>query len=330
MFKMYGLRYSFLSFLGCPLGTLIPEINSAITLGDWKDAYLRLSANNNFPEITGRLCPALCEASCSLSISGSSVSFRYAEYRIIEKAFSEGWIKPQLPETENGIKAAVIGSGPAGLAAAQQLRRSGFSVTVFEKEKHPGGLLRYGIPSFKLEKWILDRRIEVLEKEGIVFETEVNVGEDISPAYLRRSFDVILLAQGSSVPRDVNALGRGLENIIFAMDYLSGINKAVSGEDNGESLISAEGKNVLVIGGGDTGSDCVGSAVRQGAANIWQYEIMDEPPLWSDPSNPAWPYWPVIKRVSTSHEEGGIGTGIRGLSVFRKRYCCREGMVQED
>ena len=291
--------------LGCPLGTLIPEINSAVSRGDWKDAYLRLSSRNNFPEITGRLCPALCEASCSLSISGSSVSFRNAEYRIIEKAFSEGWIKPQPPETENGIKSAVIGSGPAGLAAAQQLRRSGFSVTVFEKEKQPGGLLRYGIPSFKLEKWILDRRIEILEKEGIVFETEVNVGEDISPAYLRRSFDVILLAQGSSVPRDVNALGRGLENIIFAMDYLSGINKSLSGEDHGENLISAEGKNVLIIGGGDTGSDCVGSAVRQGAANIWQYEIMDEPPEWADPSNPAWPYWPVIKRVSTSHEEGG-------------------------
>ena len=291
--------------VGCPLGNLIPEINNSVARGDWKDAYLRLSARNNFPEITGRLCPAICEASCSLSISGSSVSFRNVEYRIAEKAFSEGWVNPQPPETENGIKAAVIGSGPAGLAAAQQLRRKGFSVTVFEKEKLPGGLLRYGIPAFKLEKWILDRRIEILEKEGIVFETEVNVGEDISPAYLKRSFDVIIMTQGSSVPRDVNALGRGLENIYFAMDYLSGINKTLSGEENGKNLISAEGKRVLVIGGGDTGSDCIGSAVRQGADKIWQYEIMDEPPEWADTSNPAWPYWPVIKRISTSQEEGG-------------------------
>ena len=293
--------------LGCPLGSLIPEINSSIARGDWKDAYLRLSAKNNFPEITGRLCPALCEASCSLSISGSSVSFRNVEFRIIEKAFSEGWIKPQPPETENGIKAAVVGSGPAGLAAAQQLRRKGFSVTVFDKEKQPGGLLRYGIPAFKLEKWILDRRIELLEKEGVLFETEVNVGEDISPAYLRRSFDAVILSQGSSVPRDVNALGRGLENIYFAMDYLSGINKTISGEEKESgSYISAEGKKVLIIGGGDTGSDCVGSAVRQGAEKIWQYEIMDEPPVWEDQSNPAWPYWPVIKRISSSHEEGGV------------------------
>ena len=291
--------------LGCPLGSLIPEINNAVSRGDWKDAYLRLEARNNFPEVTGRLCPALCEASCSLSISGSSVSFRNIELRVIEKAFAEGWVKPLPPEEENGIKAAVIGSGPAGLAAAQQLRRKGFTVTVFEKEKNAGGLLRYGIPSFKLEKWILDRRIEIMEKEGVLFETEVNVGEDISPAYLRRTFDVIILTQGSSVPRDVNALGRGLENIYFAMDYLSGINKLVSGEANDGQFISAKSKKVLVIGGGDTGSDCVGSAVRQGAEKIWQYEIMDEPPESEGPSNPAWPYWPVIKRVSSSHEEGG-------------------------
>ena len=316
--------------VGCPLGNLIPEINSSIARGDWKDAYLRLESKNSFPEITGRLCPALCQASCSLSISDSPVLFRNIEYRLAETAFSEGWVLPRPPVSENGISVAVIGSGPAGLAAAQQLRRSGFSVTVYEKEQKPGGLLVYGIPSFKLEKWVVERRIEQLEAEGVIFENGVNAGEDISPRYLMRLHNAVLLTQGSSVPRDVNALGRGLDNICFAMDFLSDNNRAVSGETGGIRSITAEGKKVLVIGGGDTGSDCVGTAVRQGAEKICQYEIMEEPADWESDSNPSWPYWPSIKRTSSSHKEGGERKwGIEVYQFSGRDICVEKAWCRE-
>lgn len=321
--------------LGCPLGTLIPEINENIWNGDYHEAYLRLESTGNFPEITGRLCPALCEASCSLSVNDYSVSVKCIEYSLAEAAFKNGWVKPLPPASENGIKAAVIGSGPAGLAAAQQLRRAGFSVTVFEKDKKPGGLLRYGIPSFKLEKWVLDRRLEQLEEEGVVFRNEVVIGDDISAEYLRRFYNIIVLASGAGKPREIRAIGSGYENIVYALDYLSSSERFLSGESAGEGAagqkrINAEGKNVIVIGGGDTGADCVGTAVRQGAKQICQFEIMMEPETHIGAGNPSWPDYPRIMRNSTSHEEGGRrywATEVyqfTGKDVYVEKAYCRK------
>jgi len=288
--------------IGCPIVNLIPEWNNAIWRGQWREAFERLEITNNFPEFTGRICPAPCETSCTLSINDAPVTIKQNERAIIEKAFDEGWVVPRPPRVETGKTVAVIGSGPAGLAAAQQLRRAGHRVTVFEKNRKIGGLLRYGIPDFKLEKRIIDRRLEQLIAEGVVFETGVNIGEDISIRYLRNKNDAILFAMGAGQPRELPVPGRNLKGIHFAMDFLSQSNRRQNGEL--ASGIDARGKTVLVIGGGDTGSDCIGTARRQGASEIYQYEIMPKPMVWNETWNPSWPNWPNILRTSSSHKEG--------------------------
>jgi glutamate synthase (NADPH/NADH) small chain len=292
--------------LGCPVINLIPEWNDLVYRGKWHEAYLRLELTNNLPEITGRICPAPCEASCTLSINSAPVTIKQIEYAIIENAFRQGWVVPRPPRTETGKKIAVIGSGPAGLAAAQQLRRSGHTVVVFERADRIGGILRYGIPDFKLEKWVLDRRIKQMEQEGVTFETGMHMGmcEDMSARYLKKSFDVILITTGAGTPRDLDVPGRELDGVHFAMEYLTQSNRFVAGLIDKKSMINAEGKNVVVIGGGDTGSDCVGTAHRQGAAKVYQFEIMPKPVDWKESYNPSWPAWPQILRTSTSHEEG--------------------------
>ena len=270
----------------------------------WVEAWERLELTNNLPEITGRVCPAPCEASCTLSINDSPVSIKKIEYAISERAFAEGWAVPRPPSWESGIRVAVVGSGPAGLSAAQQLRRAGHRVTVYEKSDRIGGLLRYGIPNFKLEKRILDRRIEQMAAEGIEFETGCVVGDDISARYLRKRNDIVLLALGSETPRDLRVPGREADGVHFAMAFLSRSNRRISRESDDSSGPDAKGKNVLVIGGGDTGSDCVGTSIRQGAKSVSQIEIMPEPREWHSPTNPEWPAWPAILRTSTSHAEG--------------------------
>ncbi len=315
---------------GCPVVNLIPEWNDAIWKEQWQVAYERLELTNNFPEITGRVCPAPCETSCTLSINDAPVTIKQNERAIIEKAFSEGWVVPRLPKRESGRSVAVIGSGPAGLAASQQLRRAGHQVTLFEKNRKIGGLLRYGIPDFKLDKQVIDRRLEQLGAEGVEFETGVTVGEDLSIRYLQDKFNAILFATGAGVPRDLDVPGRELDGIHFAMDFLAQSNRRISGEEIREQEITAEGKRVLVIGGGDTGSDCVGTSRRQGAKEVFQFEIMPKPMEWDKPWNPVWPQWPQIMRTSSSHKEGvnrdwGIDTvhfeGINGKvskGLFRR------------
>jgi glutamate synthase (NADPH/NADH) small chain len=315
--------------LGCPLKNCIPELNELIYKDKWEHACQLLHSTNNFPEITGRVCPAPCETACTLSINDEPVLIRHIEFQIVERGFKEGWIKPEPPAEKTGKRVAVIGSGPAGLAVAQQLARAGHNVVVFEKDDKIGGILRYGIPDFKLEKRIIDRRIEQLNAEGVDFQTGVDVGEDISAHYLKKMFDCICLTMGAGQPRDLNVPGRGYENIIFAMDYLTAQNKLCSDESLDESkIITAKNKVVVVIGGGDTGSDCVGTARRQGAKEIHQLEILPEPPQDRPPDTP-WPEWPRIMRTSSSHEEGCqrqwsimtkrfSGAGIR----VEKLHCC--------
>ena len=315
---------------GCPLGNRIPEFNDMVYRRQWRRALDLLHATNNFPEITGRLCPAPCEAACSLSINSKPVSVRHLELQIVERGWREGWIAPQPAERKTGKSVAVIGSGPAGLAAAQQLARRGHDVVVFEKAAAPGGILRYGIPDFKLEKWILDRRLDQLRAEGVRFETGVEVGADLSVRYLLRKFEAICITAGAREPRDLKVPGRGLEGIHFAMEYLAQQNRRNAGEVIPfDQEILAKDKNVVVIGGGDTGSDCVGTARRQGARSITQIELLPEPPLDRSPDNP-WPTWPTILRTSTSHEEGGermwsvqtkeflgLGIRVRGMRCVR-------------
>ncbi len=269
-----------------------------------------LHSTNNFPEITGRVCPAPCEAACTLSVNDEPVLIRHIEFQIVERGFAEGWIKPQPAVKKKGSHIAVIGSGPAGLAAAQQLARAGHDVVVFEKDERPGGMLRYGIPDFKLEKHIIDRRIKQMAAEGVKFQAGVNVGKDISVRYLHKMFDCVLLAMGARQPRDLAVAGRGYENILFALDYLTAQNKLCSGEppllscdSKTRGVVTARDKVVVVIGGGDTGSDCVGTARRQGAKKIYQLEILPKPPETRPPDTP-WPMWPRIMRTSSSHEEG--------------------------
>ena len=290
--------------LGCPVYNLIPDWNDMVYRNKWHEAYEQLEKTNNLPEITGRVCPAPCESACTLSINTSPVTIKQIELAIIENAFKQGWVEPKPPFTETGKKVAVIGSGPAGLASAQQLRRSGHKVVVFEKDIKPGGTLRYGIPDFKLEKWVIDRRIEQMEREGIEFVTDVIIGEDLSAHYLRKTYDAILLAVGAGEPRNLDIPGRGFEGIYFAMDYLKKSNKYIAGELKEHEIINAKDKVVLVIGGGDTGSDCIGTANRQGAKQIYQFEILPRPRIWKEEWNPEWPEWPSILRTSSSHEEG--------------------------
>lgn len=295
--------------LGCPLANLVPEWSDAVYRGNWYEAWQRLELTNGFPEITGRVCPAPCEASCTLAINSSPVSIKSLELAIIEKAFASGWVVPRPPVRESGRRVAVIGSGPAGLAAAQSLRRRGHQVALFERAPRIGGLLRYGIPDFKLDKSVLERRLAQMAAEGVEFETDVAIGRDLSARYLRRKFDALLLALGAGQPRDLPVPGRGYNGIHFAMDYLSLSNRWVSGEllredTPPEEKILARDKRVLVIGGGDTGADCVGTAVRQGARSVTQIEILPQPPVWEQSSNPQWPFWPNLLRTTSSHEEG--------------------------
>ena len=289
---------------GCPLGNNIPDFNDAAYRGDWELAIEILSYTNNFPEFTGRICPAPCESSCVLGINKPPVAIEYIEKSIAEKAFELGLIKPNIPQTRTGKKVAVIGSGPAGLAAAAQLNKAGHLVTVYEKDNNVGGLLRYGIPDFKLEKWVVERRVEVMKKEGISFITNTAVGEDISIAELDENYDAVVICIGAGVPRDMPIPGRSLKGVHFAMDFLTQQNKCVGSEEQEwETRISAAGKNVLVIGGGDTGSDCVGTSIRQKAKSVLQVELLGQPPLERGEDNP-WPQWPLIMRSSSSHEEG--------------------------
>lgn len=289
---------------GCPLSNVAPDFNDLFYKGQYKKAYERLARTNDFPEFTGRICPALCEAACTLGINRQAVCIREIEQSIIEKAFKEDFIKKDPPKVRTGKNICVVGSGPAGLSVASQLNSVGHEVTVFEKNNKPGGLLRYGIPDFKLEKSIIDRRIDIMEKQGVKFKTGVEVGKDLILEEIFEEFDAIVLTGGCTVPRDLKVEGRELEGVHFAVDYLSQQNKKVCMEKFKEKEINAKNKNVVVIGGGDTGSDCIGTAVRQGAKKIHQIEIMPKPSEKRDESSP-WPTYPRILKTTTSHEEGG-------------------------
>jgi glutamate synthase (NADPH/NADH) small chain len=300
-----GIPFCHSAEYGCPVANRIPEFNDLVYQGRWKQACENLHSTNNFPEVTGRVCPAPCETACTLSVNDQPVLIRHIESQIVEKGFSEGWIHPLRAPSKSGRRVAIIGSGPAGLAAAQQLARAGHEVMVFEKDDSAGGLLRYGIPDFKLEKRILDRRLKQLIEEGVEFQTGVNVGVDLSANYLRKRFDAICLTMGAGQPRDLPVPGRGYENIVFAMDFLRAQNKRISGEplNSDQIRLHAHDKHVIVIGGGDTGSDCVGTSRRHGAKSILQIEILPKPPDSRPPDTP-WPLWPRMMRTSSSHEEG--------------------------
>jgi glutamate synthase (NADPH/NADH) small chain len=290
---------------GCPLGNLIPDWNDLVYRDRWRAAIDRLHATNNFPEFTGRLCPAPCEGSCVLGINDDPVTIKGIELSIVERAFGEGWIEPQLPAFRTGKKVAVIGSGPAGLAAADQLNRRGHRVTVFERSDRIGGLLRYGIPEFKMEKRFLDRRLHLMETEGIEFRTSAHVGVNVPVSEIREGFDAILLAGGAGAPRDLRIPGRELQGIHFAMEFLTLQNRRSEGDEIPDAeFISAKGKRVVIIGGGDTGADCLGTVHRQGCASVHQFELLPRPPDQRAADNP-WPQWPNVFRVSSAHEEGG-------------------------
>lgn len=288
---------------GCPLGNIIPEFNDAVYQENWKLAYEILISTNNFPEFTGRICPAPCEASCVLGINKPPVAIEYIEKSIIERAFQDGYAKPRIPVTRTNKKIAIVGSGPSGLAAAAQLNYAGHQVTVFERADEIGGLLRYGIPDFKLDKQIVDRRVQLMTEEGVKFQTNANVGVNVSVTQLKEEFDAILLCGGSTIPRDLPIPGRELKGVHYAMDFLTQQNCRVAGKKVNTEEIWATGKNVVVIGGGDTGSDCVGASNRHGAKSVTQIEILSKPPKDRTASMP-WPSWPMILRTSTSHEEG--------------------------
>jgi glutamate synthase (NADPH/NADH) small chain len=308
---------------GCPLLNVIPEFNDHVYHHRWKDAYDILATTNPFPEFTGRICPALCEGSCVLGINDEPVTIRQIELAVAEKAFERGYIQATPPKVRTGKNVAVIGSGPAGLAAADVLNKAGFGVTVFENAARPGGILRYGIPEFKLEKWVVDRRVDLMKQEGVVFECGVEIGIDISDRYLRDRFDAMILTGGAREPRDLKLPGRDLPGIHFAMEYLVQQNRRLAGEKlDPASEISAKDLRVLVIGGGDTGSDCLGTAWRQGAKAVSQFEILPCPPEERALSNP-WPLWPNVLRTSSSHEEGGE----RRWCVTAKEFLGRAGRV---
>ena len=300
---------------GCPLGNLIPDFNDAVYRNDWKSALTILHSTNNFPEFTGRLCPAPCEEACVLGIVNPPVSIELIEKYIVERGFSEGWIKPQLPEFSTGKTVAVIGSGPAGLAAAQQLNRAGHKVTVFERDNKIGGLLRYGIPDFKMEKKVIDRRLEILIAEGIEFNCNVEIGVTILAKEIEAKYDAVVICTGSTIKRELPIEGANLKGVVQAMDFLPHNNKAVDGQHNRLPKYLAKDKNVIVIGGGDTGSDCIGTSNRQGAKSVTNFEIMPKPSDERTDENP-WPYWPFKLKTSSSHEEGSH----REWSILTKEF----------
>jgi glutamate synthase (NADPH/NADH) small chain len=308
---------------GCPLGNLIPDWNDLVYRDQWKVAIDRLHATNNFPEFTGTLCPAPCEASCVLGINSDPVSIKLIEQSIVDRAWDEGWIRPEPPRVKTGKTVAIVGSGPAGLAAAQQLARAGHDVTVFERADRIGGLLRYGIPDFKMEKWRLDRRLDQMREEGVIFKEGVNVGIDIDAPTLLAGFDAVCLCGGATQARDLPIDGRDLTGIYPAMDYLPLQNRRVAGEHvPDDAFIDAKNKHVIIIGGGDTGADCLGTVHRQGCASVHQFEIVPRPPDDRAPVNP-WPQWSNVFRVSSAHEEGGV----REYSINTRRFVGRDGVV---
>ena len=319
---------------GCPVNNIIPDFNDLVYQGDWHNAITVLHSTNNFPEFTGRICPAPCEAACTLNVNDDAVGIKSIEHAIIDRAWTEGWVTPQLPSNKTGKKVAVVGSGPAGMAAAQQLARVGHDVTLFEKNDRVGGLLRYGIPDFKMEKTHIDRRVEQMKAEGVTFRTGVMVGdipkdskvtnwakESISPEQLNQEFDAVLLTGGSEQSRDLSVPGRALEGIHFAMEFLPQQNKVNAG-DKLKGQLRADGKHVIVIGGGDTGSDCVGTSNRHGAAHVTQFEVMPQPPV--EENRPmTWPYWPLKLRTSSSHDEGCE----REFAISTKEFVGEKGKV---
>jgi glutamate synthase (NADPH/NADH) small chain len=308
---------------GCPLGNIIPDWNDLIYRGRWRPAIDRLHSTNNFPEFTGRICPAPCEEACVLNINNDPVTIKQIEKQTIDHALKAGWVLPQVAPTRTGKRVAIVGSGPAGLACAQQLARAGHLVTVFERDDRIGGLLRYGIPDFKMEKHLIDFRMQQMEAEGVTFRPGVNIGGDYPTARLREEFDAVVLAAGATKPRDLPIPGRELAGIHFAMEFLPQQNKVVAG-DTIENQILASGKRVVILGGGDTGSDCLGTSNRQGAASVHQFELLPQPPDRRTPDMP-WPYWPMILRSSSSHEEGVI----RDWSINTKRFLGENGKVTE-
>jgi glutamate synthase (NADPH) small chain len=288
---------------GCPLGNIIPDWNDLVYRGRWKEAIDRLHSTNNFPEFTGRICPAPCEEACVLNINSDAVTIKQIEKQIIDHAFAEGWVAPVPPSHRTDKRVAVVGSGPAGLAAAAQLNRAGHTVEVFERADRIGGLLMYGIPDFKLEKWIVERRLQQMRDEGVVFRVNANVGVNVAVDDLRRDYDAIVLAGGATAARDLPIPGRELRGIHFAMDFLPQQNRKVAGDDVPNQLL-ATGKNVVILGGGDTGSDCLGTSNRQGAKHVYQFELLPKPPETRTEDIAPWPYWPMVLRSSSSHEEG--------------------------
>ncbi len=307
---------------GCPINNIIPDWNDLVYHQDWRSAIDVLHSTNNFPDFTGRICPAPCEAACTLNINNDAVGIKSIEHAIIDKAWENGWVTPQINPNKTGKTVTIVGSGPAGLAAAQQLARAGHAVTVFEKNDRIGGLLRYGIPDFKLDKANIDRRMAQMEAEGVTFKVNQHVGENVSAADLERDFDAVILAGGAEQPRDLPVTGRELDGVHFAMDFLTPNNKMVAG-DNVPNQIKATGKHVVVIGGGDTGSDCVGTSNRHGAASITQFELMPQPPEKEDKFM-VWPNWPLKMRTSSSHEEGAN----RDWSITTKELIGENGKVK--
>ncbi|MBV8851410.1 MAG: glutamate synthase subunit beta [Methylobacteriaceae bacterium] len=310
---------------GCPVNNQIPDWNDLVYRGDWHEAIRNLHSTNNFPEITGRICPAPCEAACTLNLTDQPVTIKTIESQIADRAFAEGWVEPELPKRKTGKKIAVVGSGPAGLACAQQLARAGHDVHVFERQTKPGGLLRYGIPDFKMEKIHIDRRVAQMEAEGVEFHCNVNVGIDIEAKKLVDSYDAVVLAGGAEKPRDLPIQGRDLGGVHFAMDFLPQQNRRVGREPLlSNDPILAAGKHVIVIGGGDTGSDCIGTSVRQGALSVTQLEIMPQPPE-KENKLLTWPDWPLKLRTSSSHEEGAM----RDFAVLTREFTGENGLVKK-
>jgi glutamate synthase (NADPH) small chain len=310
---------------GCPLGNLIPDWNDLVYRDRWREAIDALHATNNFPEFTGRICPAPCESACVLDINDDAVTIKQIEQSIVDRAFAEGWVQPEPPPIRTGRTAAVVGSGPAGMAAAAQLNKAGHTVTLFERNDRIGGLCRYGVPDFKLEKWIVQRRVDIMEAEGVQIRTGVDVGVDITADELREQFDAVVIATGSTIPRDLPVPGRELDGVHFAMEYLEQRNRFVAGDDSPPKPISAAGKHVVIIGGGDTGADCLGNSHREFPASITQFELLPEPPPERPDDKTPWPQWPLILRTSGAHEEGGE----RRFSVMTTHLTGQDGRVKE-